>query len=426
MYTLIRENLPALRFRTSQALPRTRRTVGATVILLGFTSLITDISSEMVSAILPVYLIYYASLTPLQFGIIDGLYQGLSAPLRIAGGLIADRTRRHKEVATFGYAISAVCKLGILLAGTAWLLLSGILLVDRAGKGLRTSPRDALISYSSTSGSLGFAFGVHRAMDTVGALIGPLLAFFLLELSPGAFRTIFFLSFCIALIGVSVITLFVKNQELPADEPLPPPPSLQETVRLLARPGLAKLVLVAGGLALFTMSDGFLYLVLQRNLDFDIGFFPLLYVGTACVYMTLAVPVGLLADRFGRARVMLSGYVALLLVYSALLRPPGGPAEVGIYLLLFGGFYAATDGVLMALAASRLPEEVRASGFALLTTVTNLARLAGSILFGAVWTWKGADNATAVLLAGLLVTTLAAVVFLAREDRRSYAGSSAV
>jgi MFS family permease len=426
MYTLIRENLPSFRLPAGQSRPRVFRQIHSTVLLLGVTSLITDVSSEMVNTVLPLYFIYFINLTPLHFGIIDGLYQGFAAPLRMLGAVLADRTQRYKETATLGYAISAVCKLGFLLVGGAWLLFTAVLLVDRSGKGLRTSPRDALISFSAPRESLGTAFGVHRALDTVGALLGPLLAFLLLELSPGAFKSIFFVSFCVAVVGVSVIALFVENTPRTEAPPREARLSFAQAMRLLAQPRMLRLVLIAGALALFTISDAFLYLVLQRRLDFDFGFFPLLYVGTACVYFLLALPVGWMADRFGRGRVLTAGYAALLLVYTALLRSPGGQGEVAIYLLLFGAYYAATDGVLMAIASSYLAEEVRASGLALLTTVTSLARFFGSVLFGALWTWKGADAATATLLLGLLGATSAAALFLTRESRRSHASASHV
>jgi predicted MFS family arabinose efflux permease len=225
---------------------------------------------------------------------------------------------------------------------------------------------------------------------------------------------------------VSVIALFVENTPRTEAPPREARLSFAQAMRLLAQPRMLRLVLIAGALALFTISDAFLYLVLQRRLDFDFGFFPLLYVGTACVYFLLALPVGWMADRFGRGRVLTAGYAALLLVYTALLRSPGGQGEVAIYLLLFGAYYAATDGVLMAIASSYLAEEVRASGLALLTTVTSLARFFGSVLFGALWTWKGADAATATLLLGLLGATSAAALFLTRESRRSHASASHV
>ena len=123
--------------------------MGRNVILLGLTSMFTDVSSEMVNSILPLYLTYELRWSPLQFGLFDGIYQAMTAFLRSAGAAVADRRRRYKEVAAFGYALSAGCKLGLLAAGSAWVASTAILFTDRIGKGVRTAPRDALISFSS-------------------------------------------------------------------------------------------------------------------------------------------------------------------------------------------------------------------------------------------------------------------------------------
>src|SRR5687768_2189498 len=184
--------------------------VGGNVFFLGLTSLLTDISSEMVTATLPLYLLLTLRLAPLQFGLIDGINQGASVLVRIASGLIADRWRRAKEVATAGYAFSAVCRIGLLLVGRNWLALSGVVLLDRIGKGIRTSPRVAMIAASVPSEKLGTAFGVHRAMDTAGAMLGPLVATGLLVVAPGAYDAVFIVSFCFAIVGVSVIGLLVE------------------------------------------------------------------------------------------------------------------------------------------------------------------------------------------------------------------------
>src|SRR6266850_3688491 len=130
-------------------LRRVRIGVGRTVIALGCTSLLTDVSSEMVSTVLPIYLVLHLGLTPLQFGFIDGIYQGVTALVRLIGGLAADRWHRHKEIAAAGYGISAFCKIGMIAAGAAWPVLASIVAVDRMGKGVRTAPRDALISLST-------------------------------------------------------------------------------------------------------------------------------------------------------------------------------------------------------------------------------------------------------------------------------------
>jgi MFS family permease len=424
MYTLIRESLSAVKHNDARPARSIARSVTPTVILLGLTSFFTDISSEMVMAVLPLYFIGQLSLTPVHYGVIDGLYQGASAPMRLMGAYAADRWQRHKEIATVGYGLSTVSRLGILIAGGLWLPVTGFLLLDRAGKGIRTAPRDALISLNSSSPSMGFSFGIHRAFDTCGALVGPLVAFGLLQLAPNAFSMIFVVSFCFGVIGLAVIGLLVRGQDQAVTR-LETPPSAREAIGLLANPRFLSLTLVAGALALFTISDGFLYLVLQRRLDLDIGLFPLLYIGTACAYLVAAIPAGWLADKVGRGRVFAGGYVLLLICYTALLRPVSSPLEIAFYLALLGGYYAATDGVLMAIASVRLPEALRASGLALITTTTGLGRLAGSVMFSLVWTWQGSETAIALMLAGLLMATLTTTALLVRKERVPDAGAIA-
>jgi MFS family permease len=388
----------------------TRPKVSATVLMLGFTSLFTDISAEMVSTILPMYLVLNLGLSPFAFGVIDGLYLGGAAIVRLIAGYMADRSRKHKEIAFAGYAFSAVSRIGLLLVGNVWTLLASVVLVDRLGKGIRTAPRDAMISLSTEDEKLATAFGVHRAMDTAGAMMGPMIAFLILTLWSDAYDTVFIVSFCFALIGVAVIGLFVQNPKpVPAaDIQSSEPPSLGAALNLARGSKFGALLIIGGILSVATMSDGFLYLTLQRRLDFNVGFFPLLYVATALIFMLLAIPMGQLADRVGRGRVFVGGYVVLLSVYGLLLLPWYGTAQVIIYLVLLGVYYAATDGVLMALGSMLLPEDLRSSGLALLSTITNVGRLVASILFGLLWSWQGMSVAVWVFIAALAVATVAA------------------
>lgn len=435
MYSLLRESLAALPAAPigASAGHRLRRRrlqwpqVSRNVVALGFTSLFTDISSEMVSTVLPIYLVFYLRFTPLQFGFIDGLYQGVAALVRLAGGLVADRRGRHKEVAAAGYGLSAVSKLGLLAAGGAWGALAGALFFDRTGKGVRTAPRDALISLSTPRARLATAFGVHRALDTAGALLGPLMAFILLAQSSTAFDAIFVVSFCAALVGLGVLLLFVENREpVPEGQPALQAPrpaaiSLGMAIRLLSEPRFCALVLAGGALGLATISDSFLYLGLQRRLAFSTGFFPLLYVATALCYFLLAVPAGRLADAFGRARTFVGGYLLLALVYLITLLPLAGSAgyaQLLIALGLFGAYYAATDGVLMALASTVLAPGLRGTGLALLTTVTSASRLLASILFGALWTWHGEQAAVTMFTVALAVAIALTTIALLRTERR--------
>jgi MFS family permease len=390
------------------------RRVSRTVLLLGAVSMLTDISSEMVATVLPLYLVYSLGFTPLQFGLVDGLYQGASALVRLASGFTADRRRRHKEVATVGYALSAVCKLGLVLVGSAFSAIGALVLLDRTGKGIRTAPRDALISLTSERENMATAFGVHRALDTTGAMLGPLVAFGLLTLAPLAFDSLFLVSFCVALVGLGVLVLFVRNPPAASDAPPAPPPSLRDAGRLLRVPGFRMLLLVGGTLGLATLSDAFLYLGLEQRADFHPSVFPLLFVGTASAYMLLAIPAGRLADRVGRGRVFVSGYALLLLVYGLLLLSPAGWPMLPSAVLLLGAYYAATDGVLMAIGSSLCPPELRGTGLAMLGTATSIARLFASILFGAVWVAVGMESAIACFAAVLLLALGLAAISLAR------------
>ena len=155
--------------------------VSPVVLSLGFTSLFTDISSEMVNSLMPAWLVLHLHMSPIQFGVIDGIYNGFAvALLSLLAGYLADRNSRQKEVALAGYALSGLCKLLLLGVAATWgsiLLAVGL---DRAGKGLRAAPRDALISLNTQSSALGMAFSVHRAMDACGSLLGPIAAFALL------------------------------------------------------------------------------------------------------------------------------------------------------------------------------------------------------------------------------------------------------
>ncbi|MFF4694535.1 MFS transporter [Streptomyces chattanoogensis] len=418
--------------------PGRRPAVPGTVLALGAVSLITDISSEMITAVLPLYVVAALGLSPLGFGLLDGINNGVGALVRLAGGHLADRGgQRHKVVAGVGYGLSALCKPLMLLAH-GLPMISAVLAVDRTGKGLRTAPRDAMISLSTRPEHRGRAFGVHRAMDTTGALLGPLVAFAVLRAAVDGYDAVFAVSGCFAALGVLVLVLFVPGRTGPrttsptapiapiaptvpaegAAAPSPPRPALRDSLALLRRPGLRRLTLCAALLGLTTVSDSFLYLLLQRELRLPAHLFPLLPLGTAAVFLLLAVPLGALADRIGRRRLFLAGHGVLLLGYGLVLSPLRGAPVVVAVLLLHGTFYAATDGVLAAATAAAVPPEHQGAGQALVGTGQALARFLCSLAFGAAWSLWGGRNALTVTTAALAVSAVVASIVLRTADEQ--------
>jgi MFS family permease len=393
--------------------PATRKAgrVAGTVVLLGVVSLLTDVSSEMVNAVLPLYLTAQLGLSLVAYGFVDGIYQGVSALVRILGGYLGDRRSHPKWVAAFGYGVSAASRIALLPAhGLA--AITGVITADRLGKGLRTAPRDALIADASDPAALGRSFGVHRALDTIGAAVGPLIAFALLLAVPDSYSSVFVVSFVFALAGVAVIVLFVPNRRTAAGSLSGL--SLRRLFAEMAAPRLRRPLVAAALLGLLTIGDGFLYLSLQQRDNLAANLFPLLYVGTNAAYLALAVPLGRLADRIGRARVLVGGHLALLLAYLAAGGPLTGALWTVVSLVLLGTFYAATDGVLPALVSRLVPAQARGSGIAAAQTVVALARFASSVVFGTLWVTIGRQHAV-LLVAALLAAAIAVAAWLLRH-----------
>lgn len=408
--------------RATKAAKRTR--VSSVVVTLGIVSMLTDISSESVAAVLPLYLTTALGMSTLAYGFVDGLMQGASALVRIAGGWAADRGDHPKWVAVVGYGLSAVTR-AILLVASTFGAVTAVVAIDRVGKGIRTAPRDAMIAASSDPRTLGRAFGVHRALDTVGAALGPLIAFLVLWAIPDGYRTVFVISFGAAVIGLAALVMLVpdlrprraawltkhrtrEERKLPkckgctCDIAGLEPAGRPFSWKFLAEPGLRRLFVTAGVLALLTVGDGFIYLSLQARDGFATQWFPLLYVGTNIAYMSLALPIGKLADRIGRARVFVWGHGALAAAYVCAGVATVSTASTLAALLLLGVFYAATDGVLAALAGRRAAPSARASAIGTAQTVVAVARMASSALFGLLWYTVGRGPAilsVAVVLA---------------------------
>ncbi|MGH3712903.1 MAG: MFS transporter [Micromonosporaceae bacterium] len=385
--------------------------VSGTVVALGLVSLVTDASAEMVTAVLPLYLMYGLGMGYLQLGMLDGLYTGATAMLRLGGGYLADRLGHPKGVAAAGYGLSALTKLGFPLVGASATGIGLVVGVDRAGKGIRTAPRDALITASMPAAALGRAFGVHRTMDTAGALLGPLLVFALLTSVAGGYDVVFSTSFCLAVVGVLILLFFVRSPAV-APRAERPRPRVGEVFRDRR---LRRACLAAGVLGLATVGDMFLYVSVQQTAALPRHVLPLLPLGTAGAFMLAATPVGRLADRVGRWRLFLAGHAVLLVAYLLLIAGSGlGWGVAIVVLVLHGLFYAATDGVLMAYAGPLLAAPVRATGLAVVQTTQALTRAGGAVGFG-VLAELAAPGAAFAVFGLALVAALALAAQLAKE-----------
>jgi MFS family permease len=397
------------------------RTVSSTVITLGIVSMLTDISSESVAAILPLYITGVLGLSTIAFGFLDGLYQGTSALVRIGAGYVSDRREQPKWVAFTGYALAAVARVGLLFA-SGFAAITTVITADRIGKGIRTAPRDALITATSRSDNLGTSFGVHRTLDNIGAAVGPLLAFFILLVVPDGFQIVFVASLAFALIGVAILGFIVPNVRTGAraakkadgagaDATSPAPARAKFDWAVVLKGPMRRVLAAAGILGLLTIGDGFIYLVLQSRSDFAALWFPLLYVGTNVAFLAFAIPMGRLADKVGRARVFVFGHVALLAAYFTAAMPIADIAATVLCLVLLGLFYATTDGVLAALAAQLTTPETHGTGIASAQTVVAITRFLSAVGFGFLWYTIGREQSL-IVVAILLAIAIPLVALL--------------
>lgn len=382
-----------------------------TVFALGGTSLLTDVSTEMVASVLPVYLLVALRLSPTEYGVVDGLFRGGAAVAALLlGGFLSYRSGRAKLVAGVGYTLSALVKV-VLLMSTAFAAIVTSTILDRLGKGLRVAPRDAMLAGSVPSAQLGLAFGVHRAMDALGAMAGPLLAAFVLWRVPNGYGPVFTLSLIAALFGLLVFFCFVRTsgasiEKTPTRQRHPP---WRQHMQECLPQGCRRLLWFAMLLTLFTVSEGLMYAHMQRSFALEPHVQPLLPVATATVFLLLAAPVGWLADRLGAVRVFCGAHGLLLPLYAllALSGTDGGSFWWAAGLVgLLGCFFAATDGVLMAAVAAAVPGMSRSMSLALFAAGLALMKLVSSALFGLLW--DRVDIAWAVLIygAGLLFSLL--------------------
>ncbi|MCL4539215.1 MAG: MFS transporter [Bacteroidetes bacterium] len=357
------------------------------VIILGLTSFFTDIASEMVYPLIPFFLTSVLGASPAVLGLIEGVAESTASLLKVFSGYISDKFRNRKVPAIVGYSSSAVGKLLLYIANSWGFVFAGRI-VDRLGKGIRTAPRDALIADSIDPAKKGTAFGLHRAMDTTGAAIGVVLAYFFLTSYSGEYSRVFLWSLVPALIGI--ILLFMVREKK-AETASRKPPSLKW--RILPR----KLQLFLIVAFIFTLGNSSNTFLLLRSKD--IGFTPataiLLYLVYNIIYGLVSYPAGKLSDRIGRKQLLVAGYVFYGLVYLGFAFV-SGPQHAWLLWVLFGvyGLYSGfTEGVEKALVADLAPSEVRATAIGLHATILGIGLFPASFLAGELWQQIGPSAA---------------------------------
>jgi MFS family permease len=403
---------------------RSRWKISRNVWSLGFTSLLTDASAEMIVSVLPAYLVLSAGLAPLALGMATGLHAGGPILATWLGGIVADRSGRRKATAGAGYGLSAACRLGwwAVMPTPILSMVAFFTVSDRIGKAIRTAPRDAIISLSVPPDQLATAFGVHRALDAAGAAVGPLIAWMVLRSLPRRYDVVFFVSLVLALLGLVALLLFVEDKPGRGGAAEPDrAPIVGGALSALAAPLFRRVALLAAAFSVVTIADPFLYLLVVERSHTGAQWIPLFYTGTALSFLMLAVPLGSLADVFGRRRVFVLGHLPLLLAYgvaaSGLIPWPWTPIAC---VLLLGVYYATSDGVLAGLAGGLLPEQTRATGLAWIATAVALGRLSSALMFGVLWTRYG-DALAVRLFAVALALLVALFLFRDRGTERAWA-----
>ncbi len=382
-----------------------RLSLPRTVIVLSLVSFLNDAASEMITPLLPLFLTITLGAGPAVVGLVEGVAEATASLLKILSGRLADRGWRHKRLVLGGYSLSNLCRPLIGLA-QIWPGVLILRFLDRVGKGIRTSPRDALIAHTTPKHLLGRAFGLHRALDNAGAVVGPVLAFALLQ-QQITLQEVFLWS---AVPGFLVVVLLIFGLR----EPVRPPPINLPPLRWRSLdPALRGLILAAGLLALATPPEVFLILwATGRGLE--IVWTPLLWAAASLVKTPLAMLGGELSDHFGRFPILLIGWglrvASLILLASA----SDGPLLTWSLFLAYAGSLALTEGPERALIGDYAPSTLKATAFGLFHMTVGLAALPGAVLFGAVWQGWGASVAF-LLAAGITLTASLALFILARS-----------
>ncbi len=357
-------------------------------------SFLNDAASEMMYPLLPLFLVGPLGAGPAFLGIIEGIAESTASLTKLAGGFLSDRIGRRKVLVGWGYGVAAVVRPLMAFAAAPWHVLA-IRFTDRLGKGVRTAPRDALLVESAPEGRTGAAFGLHRAADHAGSVLGPLVATLILFLLPGELRLVFFLTAIPGILAVVVVIEGVREVHRGGSDaqPVAPEPgaSAEEASLRDLGPAFPRYLVV---LLLFTLgnaSDAFLLLRAQ-DLGVPVVMIPLLWGAFHVSKMLWSVPGGILSDRFRPSRVIVSGWLFYALVYAGFAVATTAWHAWALF-LVYGLFYGLTESPEKALVATLSPKPLLARAYGVFHFSVGLAALPASLIFGFLWQVYGASTA---------------------------------
>ena len=380
-----------------------------TVWALGVVSLFMDLSSEIIHALLPLFLTATLGVSVAMVGLIDGIAEATASISKVFSGYISDRMGRRKPLILIGYGLGALSKPFFPLAGSAAVVL-GARFADRIGKGIRGAPRDALVADVTPPSIRGRAFGLRQSLDTTGAFAGPLLAIVLMLLFANDIRAVFWVAIIPAVLAVICVMVGVEDRNASLAQEVPPPLRIADLRRLSS--AFWRVVAIGVVFTLARFSEAFLILKASAE-GLPLALAPLVLVVMNVVYALGAYPAGALSDSWRARNLLLWG---LLLLIAADLALAFIPTVAGAFLgiALWGGHMAMTQGLMAKLVADHAPDEIRGSAFGLFNLATGLALLVASVVAGLLWDMLGSQ---ATFIAGASFAAGAFILLAARIDR---------
>ena len=370
------------------------------VFAAGLVSLFMDISSEMIYPILPIFLTTVLGASKATVGIIEGIAESTASVLKVFSGWLSDKMGKRKFLMGIGYGVSVLSR-PIMATSASWGEVLTARFVDRFGKGVRAAPRDAIIADSVENNNLGKAFGFHRSMDTIGAVIGPAIAFLVLALYLNNFRLVFWLSVIPGIISVLLIIFFITEKAHKREATAIPKLTIKDF-----NGNFRFYILVIFIFSIGNSSDAFLILRAE-NVGMPKEFIPIIYLIFNLVYSLSSTPLGMLADKLGMKRMILFSFLFYAGIYAGLAFVANQYQILGLF-ILYGLFKGMSEGTQRAYLASLAPPERKATAFGIYHMAVGFALLPASIIAGALWDKVGPE---ATFLYGTVTALLAFILF---------------